>query len=495
MKNILFKTVILASAFFAISNIEAQSALDVLRLSDQTLIGTGRAAGTNTNMSGIGADFTTLSSNPAGIAQYRKSEIMLSPTVTHSNIESTLLGGSVGAPVDESKTKFRLPNLGIVIAKEGRDNISYAFGFGVNGYMGSNQNFTFKGKSKGSISERFAALANGLELDELDNFEAGLAYDSELLIEKRPDGSYSYDYENYKTTELTKYQNVQSSGRYNEVAFSGGVNLTNKLLLGATIGVPTYRYNEAKVYQELDKDEAVPFFDEIQFREYKAVSGTGINAKFGPFFKPINNLIIGAAVHSPTFIAITDDYSTELDYKFTFNNAPVSNSFESPEATIDYTITTPMKLSGSIGGILGKFGFINAEVEYQDYSKSKIKIKAGENVINDNLVQDNINADIKANYQKTVKVNFGAEVAAIPNFRLRAGIGFAKSPYVSESEFLPNFGFGAGYRNDYFFLDLAYRQWRSENGYEPYYITEAAETLVSQKLTQSAFVLTIGFKL
>ena len=126
MKNILFKTVILASAFFAISNIEAQSALDVLRLSDQTLIGTGRAAGTNTNMSGIGADFTTLSSNPAGIAQYRKSEIMLSPTVTHSNIESTLLGGSVGAPVDESKTKFRLPNLGIVIAKEGRDNISYA---------------------------------------------------------------------------------------------------------------------------------------------------------------------------------------------------------------------------------------------------------------------------------------------------------------------------------------------------------------------------------
>lgn len=111
------------------------------------------------------------------------------------------------------------------------------------------------------------------------------------------------------------------------------------------------------------------------------------------------------------------------------------------------------------------------------------------------MVQDNINADIKANYQKTVKVNFGAEVAAIPNFRLRAGIGFAKSPYVSESEFLPNFGFGAGYRNDYFFLDLAYRQWRSENGYEPYYITEAAETLVSQKLTQSAFVLTIGFKL
>ena len=65
MKNILFKTVILASAIFATSNIAAQSALDVLRLSDQTLIGTGRAAGTNTNMSGIGADFTTLSSNPA----------------------------------------------------------------------------------------------------------------------------------------------------------------------------------------------------------------------------------------------------------------------------------------------------------------------------------------------------------------------------------------------------------------------------------------------
>lgn len=496
MKNIL----ILSFFVMSLSSYHAnsQSSLDVLRISDQKLIGTGRAAGTNTNLGGIGADFTSLSFNPAGIAQYRKSEFMISPTVTSSTMESTLLNGSEGNPIKDDKTKFRLPNLGLVIAGSKNSKSSFAFGIGVNGFMGNSNNSTFKGDSKGSISDRFAALGSGLDLSELDNFEAGLAYDTEVLIEQRPDGSYSYDYEDYGNQELNKYQNVQSNGRYNELAMSGGVNLSNKFLLGATIGVPIYRYNETKTYQELDNDDNVPFFQELVFREYKTQAGSGINVKAGIIYKPINNLLIGASIHSPSFIAITEDFSTALDYDFVFNNELNSNSVESPEGTIDYTVTTPMKLQGSIGGILGKFGFVNAEVEYQDNSTSKIKIDS-DNIF-DIQIQDNINREIKANYRGTVKVNFGAEVAAIPNFRLRAGIGFAQSPYVSDSEFLPSIGFGAGYRSDYFFIDLGYRQWKSENSYQPYYITEDVsneifQTSVLQKLTQRAFVLTIGFKM
>ncbi len=496
MKNILIISFFLIASF----NYRAigQSALDVLRITDQTLIGTGRAAGTNTNLGSIGADFTSLSFNPAGIAQYRKSEFMISPTVTNSTIETTLLNGSEGLPIKEDRTKFRLPNLGLIIAGSKNTKSSYAFGVGINGFMGSNQNFTLNGKSKGSISDRFAALAAGKDLNELDDFDSGLAYDTEVLIEQRADGSYSYDYEAFGNQELNKYQNVQSKSRYNELVMSGGVNLGNKFLLGATIGVPIYRYNESKTYQELDNADNVPFFKELVYREYKSQAGAGINVKFGAIYKPVNNLIFGAAIHSPSFISITEDFSTELDYDFVFNNELNSNSLESPEGTIDYTVTTPMKLQGSVGGILGKFGFVNAEVEYQDNSKSKIKIKSDN--INDINIQDNINAEIKANYRSTVKVNFGAEIAAIPNFRLRAGIGFAKSPYVSDTEYLPSIGFGAGYRSDYFFVDLGYRQWKSENSYQPYHITadianEIYQTSALQKLTQRAFVLTIGFKL
>ena len=507
MKNISIKMIIIAFALYHSVQIQAQSALDVLRLSDQTLIGTGRAAGTNTHMSGIGADFTTLSSNPAGIAQYRKSEIMLSPTVTNSKTESNLLNGSVGPILKDNKTKFRLPNLGLIIAGEKNSRLSYAFGFGINGYMGDARNFQFKGKSPGSITERFAAIADNTAYGN-DPFESDLADDAgvfwtqtdaegNVTYIKDPDGTLVYDYKDFRAAnvELDKYQTVESNGRYNEAVFSGGVNLTNKLLLGATIGIPMYRYNETKIYQEKDNSNAVNYFEELRFTATKAQSGVGVNAKVGFIFKPINNITIGGAIHSPSFISITDEFDTELYYSYKDDGGVLHNNTAIPEqgGTIDYTISTPMRLQGSIGGILGKFGFVNAEVEYQDNSKGKIKIDS-DNIF-DKEVEDKINGEIKANYQKTVKVNFGAEIAAIPNFRLRAGIGFAKSPYISETEFLPNFGFGAGYRNDYFFLDLAYRQWRSENGYEPYYITEAAETLVSQKLTQSAFVLTIGFKL
>ena len=62
---------------------------------------------------------------------------------------------------------------------------------------------------------------------------------------------------------------------------------------------------------------------------------------------------------------------------------------ESPEGTIDYKIRTPMKLSGSVGGIIGKFGFVNAEVEYQDYSKGHMRI------VSDNLYDKDVEEKIE----------------------------------------------------------------------------------------------------
>lgn len=496
-KIIVSGTILLAA--LTLQSASAQSALDVLRLSNQTLIGTGRAAGTNTTMGGIGGDFTSLSSNPAGIAQYRLSEIMISPTVVSTGTTSQLLGGSEGPESKDSKTKFRLPNLGLVIASQKNPNLSYAFGFGINGYTDNSQNAVFSGKSAGSITERFAAIADEVDYGQ-SPYEADLADDAGVFwtsmgeYVRDPDGTLVYDYKDYREsrTELDKYQTITAKGRYNDVTFSGGVNLSNKLLVGVSVGIPSFRYNERKLYQERDDADIVPFFDQLQFREYKVASGVGINGKLGLIFKPVNSLLIGAAIHSPSFIAITDNFSTDFLYEYT-DNGKYSNYVESPEGTIDYTVTTPMKLMGSIGGIIGKYGFINAEVEYQDFSKGRMRIDS-DNLF-DKQVEDQINGEVKANYTSAIKVNFGAEVAAIQNFRIRAGIGFAQSPYVDQRDFHPNFGFGVGYKTDYFFMDLAYRQWRSENGYQPYYISEASQTLVNQQIVQNAFVLTLGFKL
>ncbi|MBK7739724.1 MAG: hypothetical protein IPI42_03940 [Saprospiraceae bacterium] len=491
MKRLIFG--ILMYGFVLANSVSAQSSLDVLRLSGQNLLGTARAAGTNTTMNGVGADFTTLSSNPAGIAQYRLSEIMVTPSVVDNRTKSRLADGSERPETSDSKTKFRLPNLGLVIAKQNSDRMSYAFGFGINGYVDNSQNSLFRGRSKGSIVERFAALANGLSLEQLDNYEAGLAWDTEALVQQRPDGSYSFDYEDYKDQELNKYQSISASNRYNDIAISGGINLNNKILVGASIGIPTFNYNERKIYQEQDDIGAVPYFDQLQFREYKSASGVGVNGKLGIIFKPINNILIGAAIHTPSFISVTDNFSTDLRYVFTFNSEKKNNYKESPEGTIDYKVTTPMRLLGSIGCIIGKFGFVNAEVEYQDYSGSKIRIDSDN--LYDKQVEEQINGEIKANYTSTVKVNLGIEVAAIEHFRIRAGVGFAQTPFVGQRNFYPNFGLGLGYRSDVFFLDLGFRQWRSENGYQPYYITQASQTLVNNKLTNSAVLLTIGFKL
>lgn len=57
-------------------------------------------------MSGIGADFTTLSSNPIGIAQYRMSEVMISPTVVSNSSEMQLVEGSQRPVNNDNKNKI-----------------------------------------------------------------------------------------------------------------------------------------------------------------------------------------------------------------------------------------------------------------------------------------------------------------------------------------------------------------------------------------------------
>lgn len=479
----------------------AQSALDIYRISDQRLLGTARAAGTNTNMTGIGADFTTLSANPAGIAQFRLSELVISPTVQVNSISSLLNGNDANTATDETKVKMRLPNIGMVFAKQSEKNrnLNFAFGVGLNGYVSNNYDFSYTGKSDGSIQERFEGWARGNDYG-TDPFESDLAEDvgifwtdSQGTLERDPDGSLIYDYKDFRGTHLDKFQFVNSNGRYSELALSAGFNAGNKLLAGVTIGVPIYRFNESKTYQERDDDGAVTYFEELVFKEYKTSRGIGINAKLGLIYKPVNSILIGATVASPSFVKITDVFNTSLEYTY-LDNQLYNGYAESPEGTIDYNVRTPLKLGGSVGAIFGKNGFLNAEVEYQDFSKSNIKIKSDN--IADRSIQDDINREIGLNYRSVLRFNMGGEIA-IPFFRFRAGYGLSQSPFVGETGFLPSFGLGLGFKGEKMFVDLAYRQWRSNNGYDPFYFVfeENQKAAVNQKVTDRAIIATIGFNL
>jgi len=474
----------------------SQSAEDALRLSESPLLGTSRSVGTNTGMGSIGGDFSSTSFNPAGLAQYSFSEFVLTPGIQFVKTISLLIGNNLNQNTEDKKTRFIMPNMGLVFASpraEGQEN-KFVFGLGYNSYQTSSRDFNFQGKSKGSISERFAALANGLAPNELDNYEAGLAYDTYVLIDQNPDKSWNYDYQGYEGVELSKEQIVSSRSRQSEFNISGAVKSGKMFMAGATIGIPVTNYTEEKNYYESDPTDAVPYFEKIRFGEVKTSKGVGINAKAGVIIRPINALSIGLAIHSPSLVAIKEDFSTRLAYSYLSTTGVATLDTLSPEGTIDYTVFTPMKLIGSLGSIIGKHAFINADVTWVNYTSSRIKIKSSNAY--DKESERITNREIKDNYKSAIQINLGGEYAFNNGFRIRGGYGMAQSSLKGDDKFYPSFAVGAGYRKNKFFLDLGYRNVQSSRTYEPYIISgNVNQTLVTQDFVNTAITATLGFKL
>ena len=100
--------------------VHAQSVTDALRYSTYDVLGTARSVAVGGSMSAIGADFSMLSSNPAGVAAYRSSEFMITPSLFINSNDAELLESETGQ-MSESVTKFLLGNLGFVFGSRPRN--------------------------------------------------------------------------------------------------------------------------------------------------------------------------------------------------------------------------------------------------------------------------------------------------------------------------------------------------------------------------------------
>ena len=108
----------------------AQETYENARISDNDLNGTARYVGMGGAMDALGADISTMSSNPAGTALFRRSAASVSGgLVMQSGTEKFTEG---------KKTEMSFDQLGFVIAKEVSQNAW--LNFGVNYHKSKNFN-------------------------------------------------------------------------------------------------------------------------------------------------------------------------------------------------------------------------------------------------------------------------------------------------------------------------------------------------------------------
>ncbi len=451
----------------------AQSPEDALRYSRVDFGGTARFSGLSGAFGALGADFSTLATNPAGLGLYKGSEMTFSiaPHVGHAR--STYNGTSSS----DNRVNFGIGNFGTVFsintAAMPNSGIlkNFNIGFGFNRQNDFNNRIYIQGiNTENSMMTNYTDILNNekiqpSDVEIYDPFYIGPAFRANLIAYDSANAVYYCD---APFGGVRQDKTIQTSGAITEMDFSFGANLADKLYLGLTVGVPTINYYESSVYHETRTSDTIPNFISLSYYYDLHTRGTGVNVKLGAIYKPVDWVRLGAAIHTPTWYpSMSDSWATSM--KSVFDNPAWDQVVYSPSGYYDYKLRTPFRAIGSLAFIVGRYGVVSADYEYVNYSQARF------NPSGDSF--NDVNNSIKSTYQSYGNLRFGTEWRIDP-LRLRGGFAWFSNPYTNDINNQERFQIsgGIGFRSNSFFADVTYvysRMKQSYYMYDPAYVNPA----------------------
>lgn len=534
--------------------IMAQTAIDAYQLSRNDFRGTARYMSMGGAFGALGGDLTTLNNNPGGIGVYRKSEVgftldidMQSATTT-STLEST----------KTSQTKVGVNNVGYVGSYFTNSDVMPVFNWGFSYSRVNSFDRRYKGSldMNGSLSNLIAGYttSEGYTGDELagtdDNWRHGdaplmsmIGYNSYIINPVGGTSQYNGLWDNNATLGVSDFD-VEEKGYVDEYEITVGGNFNNVVYWGLGVGITDILYTRSTYYGEYLDMAKLPVIQNgepvsgpaasigedtgFDLDSYKRITGSGVNVKFGLIVKPINELRIGFAVHTPTWYKLTqiEDASVRSYYGYEFDNdrneyvGPTTVEAYSPYVPADgfeWKLNTPWRMIFSAAGVLGSKAIISADYEYRPYQNMSAKYFDGESA-------DFTNDDIKNYYSSANILRLGAEYRVTPKFSIRAGYVYESTPTTTEVKngqtevftssystgvpgLTPSYTMdnsthyitcGIGYRYKKFYADAAYVHKSQTSVFSPYsganpYNTENPYT-AELKDNHNKIVLSVGFK-
>jgi hypothetical protein len=412
------------------------------------------------SLGALGGDVSIVNSNPAGIGVNITSEFSGTLAIENNN-NSTSFGGS---SLDYKVNNTDIGNIGGIAAFRIEGATPWKFvNIGVN-Y--SNQSLEDYSETPGNSAINFNIYDNNDQL--IDN----IAFNG-------------HAYNRY--------------GNLSKMSFAVGGNYDNRIYVGAGVNFHTAaldQYDSAAFSSTQNNSTEVYNNQFTPFSETSSgFSATvGVIGKINPMFR------LGAALETPTW----------------WQMARVYNEYENPTDgtyTEDRNLTTPFKATLSAAFVPNKNLALNVDYSL-GLSKAKYKVYGD--------AETELNSFINENSANLSEIKAGAEYR-YAGLRLRAGYGYATSPYDSRSILAYNdggttanssfdnlfvgkrstIGAGLGYDFKSFYIDAAYQNVTSDyrspflaNTYfSDNYIVEADAAAVSDvKNTKDNFFITLGWK-
>lgn len=506
----------------------AQGTFDVLKMSETQLNGTSRYMSMAGAFGALGGDVSAISQNPGGIGVYRKSDI--SVTMNLNFLSSKTPGGD-----KLTNTKFWFNNVGYVGSmKIDSDFFKYFnWGFSFNRINSFQRRYQGGYNVNNSLTNKIAQnLTNGNWTEEdlsVDNYSGNIYYDSNApwlgilayqsyLLNPNSDGSLQGLATNGTTGSANYY--VDEKGHTDEYNITLGGNFKNTVYWGINFGITDLDFDSYQYYGE-DLDNAMIYdyrfndgsttlgYAGYDFQSYQETRGTGYNFKMGVIVRPINQLRIGAAFHTPTYYDMKDLYKVQSGFDLQVNgddNLFQGNTETGEEGYYDeyrYTIKTPWRFIGSLAVVPSSKGMISMDYEYVGANTMRCGDEGGHNYAD-------TEQKIKDQLQASHILRVGAEYRATQNLSLRAGYSYQTSPVkdavkgvsnnnvdVVSSNYMYQYDksnqyitCGLGYRYKSFYADAAYVHQTRTSQYHAYPGEQGEEV----KDNKNKIALTIGFR-
>ena len=528
-----------------------QETYESANIATQDLNGTARYIGMGGAMEALGADISTISSNPAAIGLFRNSSINM--TLGATGVSGDSKNASDVLNMKNNKMPVSFDQFGYVYSHE-TSNGNF-LNFAINYHKSRNFNQILSAESKLNAASQNKPLFHKTD-GYARNFNESTSSQNDLLYFNslsREDGNqddvFYNDAEHFYFSQNTKGY----IGNYN---FNLSGNHNDRIYWGFTFGIHNVNYSHSQTYSEdlveYDNQNIARPAGIVSVVDERKIKGTGYDIKGGIIFRPIdaNPLRIGLYISTPTWYELTSSNYTEL-----YNEAYTTNDHneEIPIGRInflynkdvancsqeyDYKLFTPWKFGASIGHTIGTNIALGATYEYSDYSTldnrnitSRIYYDYYDYSKTESESDETMNRHTEGTLKGVSTFKLGAEYRPIPELAIRAGYNYVSPMYDSKGSRtgLPGnsnfktydsdgyynssttdytnwketnrFTLGVGFNIDNFNIDVAYMHSTQKGDFYPFETIKKMsndDTNIAPSVevnnTRNQFLITLGYK-
>lgn len=427
---------------------QAQETYDTAPVATKDLNGTARYVGMGGAMEALGADISTISSNPAGIGMFRRSTVSATLGITSQE--------GVDGVSGQDKTIPSFDQFGFVYATR----------------MGSNSQLNFavnyhKSKDFNQIlraAGRYGLLHN--PETNTDDYAYGQNKQPYLkwyngVFDNSNDGTYSmYDHTMMNTVNTlnegqgdiyayypaTGYDYLGTKGSYiSQFDFNISGSINDRVYLGLTCGVYDVHYESTGAFHETLAPN-VDNLDDITAYNSRRITGTGFDVRAGIIVRPFeeNSFRFGLYVATPTFYSLT----TNTDNGVNTGGGDLPQGVTRPYANQDYVsnsydfkLYTPWTFGTSIGGTVGRVAALGMTYEYAKYSATDFRTIDGYDYdywLDDYTAYTSHDYQMNYNVEESLRgvhtLKLGVELKPLPMLALRAGYNYQTAMYNEDAQ-------------------------------------------------------------